>query len=181
MLAQKNALMLKLSRTDLEIWLSQQLFSFTKLKPTFNPSTVLPPHPIVQTKASETVEQVIPSLPSPSCPKLLLKLEKITQMLPDMIPMGLELGLFTIYLGDPAAMVGDDMSEDDIWEQLVSKKLHAVFWAKSVEDVTALVHRGPLGINGFIHFATYFTQVHGLSKVYFHEQTETLTKAIQKM
>lgn len=178
------------TRQDRSAKLTQSsLLSFTKPKPIFIPSTVSAPHPIIQstslqsrTDTSDTVEQpqTIPS--SMSCPEFLLEIKKLVQLLPDTVLDGLESDILAIYSGDPEAMVGSDLkSSDDIWEQVVSRKLHQVFLGKTEEEIVAVIRRGPFGVDGFITFATYFTQVRELNEAYFHEQTKALTKAIQQM
>ena len=135
------------ARQDKKGLAQSSLLAFARPKPTFNTSVVAPPHPITQYTSCNTnilsnqsnQSQRLPQS-STSCPQFLLELEQLARQLPDSIPEGLPSDSFAMYSGDPKAMVSDDLtSADDIWEQVVSRKLHHVFWGKTINELVSLM------------------------------------------
>jgi hypothetical protein len=133
------------------------------------------------------------SLPLPSsCPiaadpdeqhPVLHPIEKLLDKLPGPEPLEYDddpLAAFEESMGEPMA-VDTSLCGDDLWETVVSKILHRVFWGKAVGEIANVIRSNTRGARAYCHFARYWITKRGVKAAYFEAVTERIKEAIELM
>jgi hypothetical protein len=74
-------------------------------------------------------------------PLSLLRLEALVAIIPASVPLVDRSDTPAVFGHNPADVVPDKlMSANELWEEVVSKMLHRVFWAKKAAEITIVIH-----------------------------------------
>ncbi len=63
------------------------------------------------------------------------------------------------FAGSPTKQIPfefENASGDILWEELVAKQLHSIFWNQTGSDLAPLICWGPKGVQAFVDYTAYF-------------------------
>jgi hypothetical protein len=108
------------------------------------------------TSASVSAQASLPLL------GLMRQLRDNIRRLPLAIPEADETNPLSVFSGDPASYVGEDVTSDTLWEELAPTFHKAFNYGHGVEERVCMIQTGPHGLGGFMRFLDYFVVKRGL-------------------
>ncbi|KAG6823943.1 hypothetical protein H0H92_008516 [Tricholoma furcatifolium] len=143
------------------------ILSYLKKRPTPVPSTVKPAQLLLAStsvtfKTNSTKSR--PLISSKHEAQVVSKLRDLIVRLPPTIPEGSPVDDLAIFGKDPAAFDIIEMSSEDLWESMMNPTLKSVLgWGHDL-DLTKIVKRGPLGMDGFLTLVKYFVDTRNVAE-----------------
>jgi hypothetical protein len=139
----------KKAKTDLK---QTGLHKFLTKPPPTNPALAAPPLPLPQTiqPAVEPLSKPLSPTHHSNCsssrePAFLVPLIASAATIPDSVPEGSTTDAFVTFSGNLSLLVDDGMGKNEVWEEIVSPKLHSVFWEKTADQLVPVIRRGAEG------------------------------------
>ncbi|KAG6848163.1 hypothetical protein H0H93_002810, partial [Arthromyces matolae] len=158
------------------------ILGFLIPKPVKTPSLVQIPPLLGQSSEIETrtpIEEHIPK--SPQHDDFFDQLRLLVSRLPESVPEALLTDGLAEFSGDPAIAVDPALSGDVIWEEMLNQMLKRHLGYGKTSDLTAIIRRGELGMDGFIRFMEYFVIERGVSADLIKQKLEHLMETIQRL
>ncbi|RDB27516.1 hypothetical protein Hypma_003767 [Hypsizygus marmoreus] len=166
------------------------ILSFLQPKPARVPSTVTAPSLIGGSGSSSTWAPLIRSAETlPDRPRratserapVIQKLRNLVLRLPTSVLVAVSDDALAIFSGNPEQTVDPQMDGDEIWEGMMNSTLkRALGWGREL-DLTGVVRRGALGMDGFVKFLDYFMTERGVSAERVEGKLEYLFETLAKM
>ncbi|GLB44007.1 hypothetical protein LshimejAT787_1501910 [Lyophyllum shimeji] len=171
------------------------IMSFLRPKPVPVPSTVTAPALVGGAGASllsepaREAEEILlaPSHASPSSKPdevpILQMLRVLVSRIPDTVPEATHDDALAVFGGDPASFIDPEpeMDGDDIWQGMMNATLKRVFGWQTEVDLTTVIKRGPLGMDGFVRFIEYYIVDRGVPAALLEGKLEHLLDTLEKM
>ncbi|KAG5634895.1 hypothetical protein H0H81_000401 [Sphagnurus paluster] len=111
---------------------------------------------------------------------LICKLWKLVESLPLSIPEASEFDRLAVFGADPRGFDDPTISADELWETGLNNVLKATLgWGKE-GDMNKIIRRGKWGLDGLVHFVTYFVNERGVSEGLFEGKLDYLIEELKK-
>lgn len=115
-------------------------------------------------------------------PHFLDDLRDLILSIPITVPEAGDTDILAEFSRNPANLLPEDsVSAEDLWEEVVNRKLHSVFWGKAVEEIESIIRRGEKGVSGICGYIAHCVDVRGVQKELFDEKVDILSQAIRLM
>jgi hypothetical protein len=173
------------------------ILSFLKPKAAIVPLTVsrqLPVHSYklaLQSDMSPTISTTYPqdkvgslkALPAsgPNFNNLIEILQNLVRNLPESIPEASEFDRLAVFGGIPKDFDDPALDADDLWETTLNSVLKSTLGWGTEGNMDEIIRRGKWGLDGLVHFVTYFVEERGVSGELFEGKLTNLVKALEEV
>ncbi|KAG6822744.1 hypothetical protein H0H92_012734, partial [Tricholoma furcatifolium] len=144
-----------------------------------------PPTPLGIASPSSTQPEKIPEdgcTPSQNHHvHFLHKLRSLVAHLPHSVPEAGPDDKLADFSGDPARAVDSRLTGEEIWEEMLNQALKNCLGYGKSHDLTNIIKRGALGMNGFIRFIEYFVLQRAVPEALVEQKLEHLIESLERM
>ncbi|KAF9007809.1 hypothetical protein BDZ89DRAFT_1231061 [Hymenopellis radicata] len=101
---------------------------------------------------------------------------------PSRVPVATTDDPLAVFSSDPSTCLESLVNGDELWENGLNTLMHGVFgWNKPVEEIKALIRRGPKGLDGLYNFVRYFVEERGVSEGLFEMKLNVLMTSMAEV
>ncbi|KAG6846857.1 hypothetical protein H0H93_011397 [Arthromyces matolae] len=109
------------------------------------------------------------------------KLRTLVTQLPLSVPEANSNDALAIFAVNPADSVNPNADNNNLWEDVVNGTLKSVLGWGDELDLTAIIKRGPLGMDGFVDYIAYFVLEVDVDLTLVEAKLSRLVEALEKM